>query len=1331
MITFPKVEPVKSGDPIDSKNLTQLARAINARIRSGLGDPTYRLAYYADSLFRQIRNPDSDGYLWPSRSEFLEVYQHVHPSEFTWPLAGPGEPEGVNISAVAGELVFGSEAGDTLPEDERIADVVPLFLGDHPPQNPEERWEMAKQQRGAIDIELGNVAAPAFDAAREHYRIMRSLYSPHGNSYGGFAPTPELIFDDDHPDGTCGGGDSEFAPRPDYDIFFTALKDNVHNAVEYGKGDELHYLGTCPQENGHIAFFYLYPPFAYIVGIWVNNGVDPPTVIADVLPLTDWILGPFSGGNRLTKQAGDHLPRVMNHFSAQFRGTPLQRAEPGAWLKNAFDTQAFFTHQYLLAPARGETQGTDIVPIYPPFEIYGATTYAAGTRLYTVSSDQKSYEVKPGFVVTSVFIKAYRLVGETQVDVLRGTSLVASIKLTTEDPADVAVFVTPIPAGEQIALRIATHTEFETADNTSGFEAELAELFEYKPWPHDHMLLLRLGGCRLEPLNGTDGYGLDEVGSRELGENYFRWGMALNLRDDPGPPGSDAEINSNAVFEAGRQLFRSIRILRRQHLLGYEVADGKSILYFDRWTYGQSSGNAPEYDAIGGVAIHQIAHGDIVADALYVVKATGDPDFNFVNYNGTVYTDGQTFRGVGTENDFSEDGTAHVYLATKYLADSGFHGASGDVLDGVAPSPFEIPSGELIWGRKYIVVGGTSIIYAGVAYDADETFTATKDAVEYTSVGDSKVYEANGIRDLAEPQGFSNQWMIGFQFKVYHTSESSVWKTEAYTDYFSFSERCAFYTHPNPIPPLNDEAKLHFAYGSRFWLAPEVVPGYRFAKGLNNISCDEFDDTCINFYKSCRLYEPDVEIEKTELVWESGQQRVKVTLKGRLHHCDEADATIARDPGTWDVDALRAEPYRTNENAVREYLVNQTLGINCMGGEFNGGPQTGNSAYNSPVWDLPDNPFGACYPSIFLTQLIPEPYQDDNNQQDFHDTPFLYDQMSQAELYIRAMCEGYVDGQTTSRYGCEVGIEAMFDYTFENLCFDAFGKQWFNPIPSATTEFLKAGDVRDESPKGHGPLPNTLASSEIFNQFALAVNKLDKVRVMLPYTFEERSIEGTADISVKGWNPDGSSIRDCESSPGAPGFYWKGMPPDANADGTPSAWADSPTGTNSGIVADFKVLNTTPPTFDCDGTLWIIRSSRVDKDFRFKLVDPDAINAIPETWRDMLDTNGGYLAKYEEQEETQGVVDQLIGADCLGTSNWWNVSIGHSLDFPQVNPVTVSVCTIWSNSGRIHAPPLKSNAIAGGWIPGVSNGPCDRDAGNNATLTPFSNDGILMQIPVV
>ena len=78
----------------DEQARAELARAINARIRSGLGDPTYSILWYADSLFRQIRTPDADRYNWPSRSEFLEVYQHVKPSEFTWPIAGPGEPEG-------------------------------------------------------------------------------------------------------------------------------------------------------------------------------------------------------------------------------------------------------------------------------------------------------------------------------------------------------------------------------------------------------------------------------------------------------------------------------------------------------------------------------------------------------------------------------------------------------------------------------------------------------------------------------------------------------------------------------------------------------------------------------------------------------------------------------------------------------------------------------------------------------------------------------------------------------------------------------------------------------------------------------------------------------------------------------------------------------------------------------------------------------------------------------------------------------------------------------------------------------------------------------------
>jgi hypothetical protein len=212
-------------------------------------------------------------------------------------------------------------------------------------------------------------------------------------------------------------------------------------------------------------------------------------------------------------------------------------------------------------------------------------------------------------------------------------------------------------------------------------------------------------------------------------------------------------------------------------------------------------------------------------------------------------------------------------------------------------------------------------------------------------------------------------------------------------------------------------------------------------------------------------------------------------------------------------------------------------------------------------------------------------------------------------------------------------------------------------------------------------------------------------------------------------NPDGSP-RDCETTPGFPGIYWAGSPPNpgSSAEG---AWEEA-TVASAGLTAQFKEdSTTTPASFFCDGTSWIVQSGRSDCDFRWKLTNPDQLNAIPATWVDMLETHGGFLARYKEGVETQGAIITYPGTDCLGTTNWWNIGPGASLSFPDNTVTTVDRCEIWSNSGRIKAPPLQHNTLATGWISGISNGPCQINVSNTATLEPFSNDGILLQIPIV
>ena len=1161
------------------------------------------------------------------------------------------------------------------------------------------------------------MGAPCFDAAAHHYRMIRQLTSMHGNSYGGFIPTPERI----QPD--CDGGDSENPPTRNYQIKFTRLSDR----------QELVFPGTCPFQDGHVAFMYQFPPFSYVIGTWVNDGTNPPTTVVGTLPFADWIQGPYKGGNQLSKQSGDHLPRVLNYFSSQFRGTPEQRAKADAWNEFAFDTQKFFTSQYLLAPAKGVEQGDGSVdPVYPLHQVLGVSEIAAGTFLPAKTGGATSHFVATGFVVAVVAIQAAKLSNSPQVEILVGGEVTATITLTLGSiSADVHVLAVPAIAGQSVSIRVATRATFEDSAPTTGIAAELAEIMAYKPWPHDHWLLLRMAGCRIEIFNGTDGYGIDESQSRQMGLDYFRWGMIQNVRGYASPPGSAAEINTNAVAEAARRMLRCIRILRPEQLTGYEVVNGKSVLYFNRWTTG--AGGSGFEPGTGGQppAANEVHSGDIIPDAQYQVWGT--PPDDYITYAGQDYYPGDTcngtdtkpchtFRGVAGVTDFDVWGSAQVFIITKYLMDSGLQGLSGDTLAGIAPASQEILPGAIRWGRSYQVSATSgAVTYNAKQYTNGQRFVGAKSILGYTFTGDATVYEADGIRHTAEPQALTNEWLVGFQFKGFNNNEESLWKPDAYGRYFSFSERCHFYPNPN-TPPLDPLARRHFAYGSRFWLAPEAPTGYRYASQLNKMQCNEGDTDCIDkrrsFFRSCRIYEPDLEIEKAEISGSPEGGEIKITLTGRLHTTPTAAASFGRDPNTWNSSALRTEAFRSVDNALREWLYFKATGINPS-------IKIGDSAANSPVFLGFDAPWGTVMPHIFLTQLIPSPYTDTNDTQDEADTPFWHDTVQQAEMYLRVICEGYVDGATSAEYGCEEGLYAVYDYTFEALCFDAFGERSILTMPSRATSLTKAKDTRPDRPIGYGPLPNTLAAAETFNLFARAINKLDTVRVILPYEFEARYINGETEINVTATNPD-LVARDCVHKPGFPGVIWTGTPPGPTVS-TPTAWEQADVA-EAAVLAQFRIDNSSPQGYVCNGAQWTIHASKNNTEFRWKLVDPDAMEAIPPAWRSQVQTDGAFLAWYTTSIENQTAVptDITNAATCNGSTGWWHVAGASYLTFVK-NSNSTAVCGFFSNSGTISPPSLGTQTLGAGYSLGV----CPVNARNGVILQPIPTDGIAMRIPLV
>lgn len=1156
MVTFTRVPEVQPGDPITSAHYRAMARACNDRLRSGVGDGHWRIAWYWLQAFRQIRNSDG-AFVFPPNAEFFEVYQHIRAQDAEWPVAAPGDPEGINVASVGGEFAFGSEGRDLHSEADRLTDPAAggLFLDSV--STAEDQWLLAKLQRGGYDPRTGALAAPAFRAAREHLRIVNGPTSVHGNAYGGFLPTPTYL-------GECTtlapGADPEYLPN--WEIKFTPT------AVGTAAGKTLLTFGTCPENGADVAWIY-YLPDRYVVVTYGGTVYD--------LLKVHYVEGPYDGGNRLRKTWGAHLPRILNAYVAQFRGTEGQRLDgtgaprPRDWNRWAFDTQRCLTSQYRLAPAWGQEEADgNVAAIYPLALAQGLELNAGDRLVWQSGGDQQRAD--EGFCWAGAFALAAGLQGPCEVHVLIDGQTVASLTLTPQVPSAL-VYWDEQHTGT-IEFRMGTNARL----GAGGYlYAEAAHLMAYRAQLHDLYLILRGSSARTNLVAGTDGSGLDETQAREIGQGYFERGCLQTIHGSGGLIAPAAEINSNAVIDAARRFSRHVRILGRQHLVGYAVEGGKSILWFRRYPYGLSR--------------------SVRADA---------------------------FEGI-----------------------------------------------------------------------ADE------------------------IRHTAPAGGTTNQWVIDFSWKAYAETESSPFKASAYSDFWAFNDRCTWAPPTFPAPPA--QASLHLAFGQKFWTVTENPTGYRYAafasegKRLNG-------SATADFYRSCRIYEPPVEIESAEAVTEDGEERVKVTLTGRLHHHHaSAPASIDRDIGTWNLTNLRAESYRTHENAIREYLVNQSVGGACV----DGGTMVGQAAVGSTVYADFAATNGTCYPHIMLVQLVPEPYRDENAVPGPSDTPLYHDWWPQMELYLRAMCEGYVDGRTSIQSGCTLGIDALYDYSFENLCFDAFGGRWMATLGITPTGQLPATEYRADAPEGHGPLPNTYAYAEVYNQFAAAWNQLTSVRVMLPFQFEGQTVSGAREILVTDF-VDGDGVPQTCSTVPTVGVYRKSPPQDVTASTVVFPWAVT-TGVSSAWAYGLKPSGS---GVDCGGGgEWILQVTRSDEEYRWELVDPDAINALPPTISDMLQTHGQLLAEVGVTQTYGWGIDNvgISDAETCGAATPWQTSAGLGyLRFPVV-AVSYSECRLMPNSGKLRAP-VTDPAVLGAGGNGVG-GACIITAGSQATLTPIETDAIALTIP--
>ena len=1087
-ITFTEAPTVAVGDPITSTHLADCAAAMNDRTLAGF-DITHRIRFWWLNLFRSLRN--ADGLDVPAEAEALESYQFIEPDDGTWPTASPGDPQGANLFNPLGLYVFGD--GASYDDEATRLSAVPLTdVYGSQPVSVLDHWNLGVRQRGMRDPTTGDIFAPALNAAQSYATPRFSVRSAYGNSFGAWLPGPEILSTACQDPNT---GDDYPAPV-NYEIKFKAI---------VGGYSDKTYAGTCqpgpdvsPSDayDSHVAYI-LYFPWAYVVIL--NDGTT------DVLPRSAYVEGPYTGPPVLTKQPGEHIPRVLNQFVREFRGDSTQVgslhvASPPSgfpttsWGSKAFNVREFMATQYYLAPARGLMVDEVLETDYPTWEFgpaSGQTTVASGT-LGSLDPSGTSRALHADYVGAGWIIVGTGLVGSVTVELLVDGSAAGTLEISDASPQAAAWFPTAIDSGT-LSCRLATVATF--TDDTGTIEVQAAELYRMKPQHHDLFLLLRLSGI-VDQTNTVDGAGIQRNDSAEMWESYADHGCVVSRDGESGLPSSSAEINTNAVFDAARRMSMMLRCITEDMLHGYEVTGGKSILYFKR---------------------------------------------------------------------------------TKTVA-------------GVTVDPWE-----------------------GIV---------------------------DAIATDAPTRGWSNRWVLDVELFPYGETDST-YDPDTFAKRFAIFNRAHFYS-----PDVYYDKKLlwHFALGlgsggvvyrseapSGWNYAPTrtfapgygwVAAGYSGHKNVNEKSCSGGDETCKKFYASNPIYKPPLEIESAEAISESGTDLVKVTLSGRMQSTvgwtNGAPSSVAYDRSGWSATLLGAngyggsdiEPFRTDENGVRAWLIHGDDGTDFQ-------KLIGDYALNAS--SAPSS-YGCIFPRFWLTKLAPEPYDDGNDGQHAVDSPIWHDFWSYADLWLRCACESFVDPTSTaSLNGCDIDEyesctstgHGLYCYTFENLLYDANGGKWLYPLPTAATAKTSSRYARTDKPYGFGALPQTFVTAEGHNQFANAINLLTRVPVYLPFKLQYKSTQkqdnlllGTDDVDECGYSEGGASHWGATSqTPVAP----------STVTYEDTSWQDAD---SYGFYAESKADLGFVAADD-----WRLTSTRRTTVYRWSLIDPNAEEAVPDSWSDMLSTS--------------------------------------------------------------------------------------------------------------
>jgi hypothetical protein len=983
-VDYTEATPVDVDDGVFSQDYNRLALAFNDRLKNGVGDPTWRLLWYAHSLVRGMRNPN--GFLYAAEDEWWKVYSHIkEASGITWPTTSAGMPEGVNVANPLGAFIYGlaptvvneegrvSGSGEFDPAGTPLATAptgVPLFLSDgglHAPANIADYWTLSKYQRGAVPSDLSDYSASnAIKASQEHGFINYPSSGFFLQNYGGFLPSPKL----DASDPICDDGYT-----PNLDLKFKALNSSVADKT----------YTTCQP---HGVMFYFEGFSAYKIIKW--NGST------ESLPLTDYLEGPYTDNAYLRRYKGQQLNEVMNWYAMEYRANETEREESDMnRINKGFQFQDFLTRQYCLAPAYGTVSTGSITAVYPTFT--ASTGEVAGTYIDVLTagvySGTTTYTVPTKFTYAAFYAKTTGSgAGDVEIEAFNGSTSLTTFTITAVGGSTVDHMEWFTSAHNEADIRFKLKT---TLPANVTINIECAMLLEYKPTIYDAYVCLRLGSTDGPTSTTYDKSGYTFSDPKQISDNILGYGCLI--RGVAGIPTADA-INENPVYESARRLIHNnLRMAERQSLVGYEVIGGKSYLHFKRFARGQYSGDLDVFEGIAPPSA-AVASGDLIEGEVYQVWSAGGS--GTIDYSSTTYNPITSAGSSGGEMA----GTFFTATSVKTFTASG--DAKVRVRNGIRSVPIKDNRDDRFRGQT--------------------NEWTTQQTTNVYKLSDSSIYKADAYGDI---MGFLTD-----RCGLLSCDWSRMNCTTGFADRAEVN-RQVNYGAKMSLRPENPS-------GYRYVLGSHSATGYRndMVQAENDASTGEGDK---RHYESCQIYKPDNGIEAVYIdptsYYAGSDYDVIVKLTGRLEN-ETSPTTVTNSSSGWYAafTGSYVPERRTDENAVLEYLYHiasygsgSITNYNCI-------QKIGDVAYDattsSGYWG---NDFhGNCYPRFYFSKAVRHVWNDTNASYDAADSLTTVDEMLYMEFILQAISSGFIDKESTLQFSC-TDENRLYDYTFPNLCYQA------------------------------------------------------------------------------------------------------------------------------------------------------------------------------------------------------------------------------------------------------------------------------------------------------